>query len=465
MVHLLAHGRGVQVVHEAGDGQLHEAEHLAVGHDDHAAAHLGERVGRQRHVRIVGAHHEQVVGVVGNGGGHGAALDAEALGEPDAEGAALMVALEDEGLQHVLFKVAFQGAVRHGEDGANLAVGHRAGQHLDDAHAYRVTLGGIGRRFHAERLGRDGAPQVHGVGHPGRVFEGRKREGARAVFGHDLAVDEHAGDVQILQVVQKHDVGALARGDGAQLVVHAEAGGGVDGHHLDGAHRVDAAFHGLAQDVVEVPIGHERVRVRVVGDEVREARVDVGLGDGGRQVRQVEPRRAVAQLGVLAEAHLGQRVLGAGRLVAAAHAAGDVGVQPLVGLGDGVVACDHLVGGEGGGQLAVGVIGARQHAGEVHHLAEAHHAVPGHGIRDLGGAHGGAGVLEAGHGRHAGRRRHHGLQRRARSVLHHHLHPFKAEHIAHLVGIPVNAHRAVGDNGPGVLAGADHGGLHVDVPV
>jgi len=183
------------VVHEAGDGQLHEAEHLAVGHDDHAAAHLGECVGRQRHVRIVGAHHEQVVGVVGHGGGHGAALDAEALGEPDAEGAGLVMALEDEGLQNVLVKVAFQGAVRHGERGANLAVGHRAGQHLYDAHAYRVTLGGVGWRFHAERLGRDGAPQMHGVGHPGRVFEGRKREGARAVLGHDLAVDEHAGDV------------------------------------------------------------------------------------------------------------------------------------------------------------------------------------------------------------------------------------------------------------------------------
>ena len=138
------------------------------------------------------------MGVVGHRGGHGTALDAEALGEPDAEGARLVVALEDEGLQHVLVKIAFQGAVRHGERGANLAVGHRSGQHFDDAHAYRVTLGGVGGCFHAERLGCDGAPQVHGVGHPRRVFERRKREGARAVFGHDLAVDENADDVQIL---------------------------------------------------------------------------------------------------------------------------------------------------------------------------------------------------------------------------------------------------------------------------
>ena len=44
-----------------------------------------------------------------------------------------------------------------------------------------------------------------------------------------------------------------------------------------------------------------------------------------------------------------ERVLGAGRLVAATHAAGDVRVQPLIGLGDGVVARDHLVGGKGRG--------------------------------------------------------------------------------------------------------------------
>ena len=33
------------------------------------------------------------------------------------------------------------------------------------------------------------------------------------------------------------------------------------------------------------------------------------------------------------------------------------------------------------------------------------------------------------------------------------------------MGIPVDAHRAVGDDGPGVLAGTDHGRLHVNVPV
>ena len=38
-----------------------------------------QRVGRQSHVGIVGAHYQQVVGVVGHGGGHGPVPDAEAL--------------------------------------------------------------------------------------------------------------------------------------------------------------------------------------------------------------------------------------------------------------------------------------------------------------------------------------------------------------------------------------------------
>ena len=95
---------------------------------------------------------------MGHGGGHGAPLDAEALGEADAESARLVMALEHEGLQHVLAKVAFQGSVRYGERGASLAVGNRARQHLDDAHGHRIALICASRRRHAERFGGDGTP-------------------------------------------------------------------------------------------------------------------------------------------------------------------------------------------------------------------------------------------------------------------------------------------------------------------
>ena len=142
-------------------------------------------------------------------------------------------------------------------------------------------------------------------------LERRQVEQGAPVLGHHVAVDQHAGNLKVLQIVQKHDVGALARRDGAQVVVHLEALRAVDGDHLDGGHGIDPQPDGHPHDVVEVPVGHQRVRVRVVADQRREARVDVVRQHGFGQHRQVLPCRAVAQLGVHAEAHLRQHVLGA----------------------------------------------------------------------------------------------------------------------------------------------------------
>ena len=167
-------------------------------------------------------------------------------------------------------------------------------------------------------------------------LERRQVEQGAAVFRHHVAVDQHAGDPQVLQIVQEHDVGALAGRDGAQVVVHLEALRAVDGDHLDGGHRIDPQPDGYPHDVVEMPVGHH------------------GLG----QHRQVLPGRAVAQLGVHAEAHLRQHVLGTRGLVAAAHARGDVGVQAPVGLGHGVMAGHDLARFQRGAHFAVRVVRA-----------------------------------------------------------------------------------------------------------
>ena len=110
------HVFGGFVVHETGDRQFCEAEHLAVLNGDHAAAALDEGVGGEGHVVIIGADDEEVVGVVGDGGGHSAALDAEAFDEACAFGAGGVVAFEDDGLEHVLCGVAFKMAVCHSRD-------------------------------------------------------------------------------------------------------------------------------------------------------------------------------------------------------------------------------------------------------------------------------------------------------------------------------------------------------------
>ena len=110
------HVFGGFVVHETSDRQFCKAEHLAVLNGDHAAAALDEGVGGEGHVVIIGADDEEVVGVVGDGGGHGAAFDAEAFDEACAFGAGGVVAFEDDGLEHVLRGVAFKMAVCHSRD-------------------------------------------------------------------------------------------------------------------------------------------------------------------------------------------------------------------------------------------------------------------------------------------------------------------------------------------------------------
>ena len=94
-------------------------------------------------------------------------------------------------------------------------------------------------------------------------------------------------------------------------MVHVVARGGVDRDHLQRDHRVDSFLHRAAQDVVEVPVFHERVGMGVVRYQIEKARVDVSLGDSGGKLGQIAPGRSLAQLGVLAEPRLGERVFGA----------------------------------------------------------------------------------------------------------------------------------------------------------
>lgn len=100
-----------------------------------------------------------------------------------------------------------------------------------------------------------------------------------------------------------------------------------------GGYRVDAASDGGAQNVVQVSLAYQRMGVGVIGNEIGEAGINVVFRDGVGQLRQVVPGRTEAQLSVLAQAHLRQRVLAACGFVAAAHARSHVGVQPLIGFG------------------------------------------------------------------------------------------------------------------------------------
>ena len=109
-------------------------------------------------------------------------------------------------------------------------------------------------------------------------------------------------------------------------MVHLEALGAVDGHHLDRRDGVDALLQCPAHDVVQMAFLDQSLRVGVVGYQAGEPGVHLVLRNGLCHLVQVVPGGAFPQLGVHPQAHFGQGVLGPGGLMTAAGSGGDVGV-------------------------------------------------------------------------------------------------------------------------------------------
>lgn len=288
-VDFFAHRLRIEGIHQAGDRQFNESEDLSVGDHDHAAAAFDQRIRGESHVFVVRSDDEQVVRVVRNRRRHSPALDAESFDETVSERARFMMTLEHERLQNILSQVRLELAVDHGQIDMGFLRAHFAWQHLDRADVRSRVRSSFGV-FDRERRRRDLEAEVHGVRNP--LGEGKRRqlECGRAVFRDDLAVDEHARDIQIVEIVEEHDVGAFSRCNRPEVLVHLETLRAVDGDHLDGGDDVDAAFHGGAHDMIEVPAADERVGMGVVAHEHGEARVDIVSGDGFGEHGQILPR-------------------------------------------------------------------------------------------------------------------------------------------------------------------------------
>ena len=214
-----------------------------------------------------------------------------------------------------------------------------------------------------------------------------------------------------------------------------------------------------------MPLGDEGLWVVVVRDEVHVACVDVVLGDDVGQLLEVLPGGALAQLRVLPQAELGERLLARDGLVAAGDAGGDVGVELAVCVRHGEMAGQGLVGLEGLVHLGERALVAGEDAGVVHHLPEAHHGVPAHGLADVLGINLRTGVLKAWHRRDARARRDHALERHARGVADELLERGKPGDVHGLVRVPADSRGTVRNHRAGVLGGPHHGGLNVDVTV
>ena len=107
---------GGTVGHEAADGQGQEGGDLALDGDGEAAAAVAQGVGGEGHVGGVGANDTEVVAVVADGGGDGAAFEAKAMG-PGVANASIGAVTGDKGAGEAVAGDVFPGEVI-GEEGA-----------------------------------------------------------------------------------------------------------------------------------------------------------------------------------------------------------------------------------------------------------------------------------------------------------------------------------------------------------
>ena len=403
-----------------------------------------DAVGGGGHLLLVGAHHDDVVGIVGDAGGHGASLQAVALDVAQADVMGVLMPLNHGHLQNVILHVDMVDVARVlGDD----LPGHQA----DDGVGTAVLE--ILRRQLAQVEGIVGAVDQVGI-------DLRGGEVPQLAIVHQLAPLIDHLNVEIIEIVDDHKVGQVAGGDGAAVIEQEVPGGGVAGglHGDDGIH---AQGNGLLHDVVNVALFQQVVGMLVVGAE--HAAVHIFVAQQGNQGLQVPGGGALADHDELAPLQLGQGVVNIGALVVRVHAGGDVGVEVVAGQTGGVTV-DLLMMGLGGHDLLHHLGVAVDGAYKVHHLRQT--LDPGMVIEGVDGPviQNGAGLVQ-GRGGHAGGEHEAHVHRQILRSLEHVFDAVGAHDVGDLVGIGDDSGGAVGQDRLGKLRGAHQGALQMDMRI
>ena len=246
---------------------------------------------------------------MGDGGGHGAGLEAVALDEADADVMGVPVALHHGNLQHVVFHVDAVGVA--GVLGGDLPV-----HHADDAPGPVVH----------EILRRE-ASQVEGAVGPLSEAGVDLRGGEvphRAVLHHQNTLLEDLFNVEIPEIVNDYEVRQISRGD-SPPVVQKKVPGGVVAGHLHGGDGIRPQGDGHFHDIVDVALFQQVARVLVVRAE--HAPLGVLIAQQGGQRLQVSGGGTLPDHDELAPLQLGNGVLKVVALVVGVHPGGDVCVE------------------------------------------------------------------------------------------------------------------------------------------
>ena len=367
-----------------------------------------------------------------DGGGDGAAFEAETVG-PGVANAAIGAVAGDEGAGEAVVVGVFPGEVV-GEE--------RAFADTDDA-----GLRCHGEVFGGEGAATDGAAEGCDVGLGRTCVEGDVAD--------DLAAADDALDGAGVEVGEEGDVGQEAGGQEAAVAPAEVAGGAEAGRAVDGE-GVTTGGDGLADGGVEVALVADVEGVAVIGAEAEA--VAEGEGEEGREVGEVAGDGPGADEDSHAAAELGEGLGDGAGLVVVGEAGGADGVE-RVALGEGRVAVDGAAG--EGGELGQRVGGLAEEAGEVHELGQG--GVFGVG-RDGRGVEHGPGGLRGKRG-HARRNLHLQAEEHPGGGAAEEVDGRRAAYVREFVRVADRGGDAVGQDEslPGV--GRDEGGLDVAVGI
>ena len=440
--------RGRLVRQQPGDRQRQLAAHVAVRVHHDAAADLGEPRDRERHLVVVHARRTTMLC---------ASWATVVANAPRCRPKPRTKPTPTRPVAWWRSTTAILAMSRAGSAVATPCVDRRQldareGQELlgDDLdHAHRPP-----RRRHAQ-VGQADRRSVHRLAHPDRHLGARERRDGLAVED-ELAVLVDAARVERDEVVEQHEVGAVAGRDRARVDEPVVQRGVQRGEQQRVLGR-DALGHGDAAHLVDVALAHEEVGLAVVGAE------RAALGPELAHERQ--ERLQVARVGGLADQHPGalaallERLLVGRRLVVRADAGGQVGVEVAPAHARRVAVRVRRAAQR---ELAQLVRVAGDDGGEVHHLGHAERVAPAQHRLEVADRERAARRLEAARG-HARRCHHPDVERHVVADVEQPVDAVRAEHVRDLVRIGDHRGRAVREHRPRELV--DHQLRRLDVHV
>ena len=173
----------------------------------------------------------------------------EAAHEGLTDVAVLAVTLHLSDIQHVLLSIALDYAVHNIQLHVTAAGEGDIGQGV---HAHDLHLLGTLGSHHLEAVGSDGIHKMNGIQQAGIMLRLLIVNQQFAVLADLLTAGDGGQNLKVLGAGGDVDVGTAAGSQGADLVLHLEGTGSVDGDELDALQEAQTLTKGGTQRVIQM---------------------------------------------------------------------------------------------------------------------------------------------------------------------------------------------------------------------